>query len=122
MHAEQPDLLSRRVQRIHHFLNGIADRSHCDNHPFGIRRAGIVKQMVLPAGERADLRHIAFDNVGQRLIKTVARLPLTEVDIRVLRRSADDRMIRMQRVTAEAVERGPVQQRRQLLIFQHLDF
>ena len=28
----------------------------------------------------------------------------------------------MQRVTAEAVERGPVQQRRQLVIFQHLDF
>ena len=50
MHAEQPDLLSRRVQRIHHFLNGIADRSHRDNHPFGVRRAGIVKQMVLPAG------------------------------------------------------------------------
>ena len=122
MHAEQPDLLSRRVQRIHHFLNGVADRPHGNNHPFGIRRAGVVKQMVLPAGERADLRHIAFDNVGQRLIKTVTRLSFLEVDIRVLRRSADDRMIRMQRVTAEAVERGPVQQRRQLVIFQHLDF
>ena len=81
----------------------------------------VIKQVIFPPGQRGDLRHIAFHQIGQREVEAVTGLPLLEVDIRVLRGAADHRVIRVQRLTTKALQRRAVQQRRQLLIRQHLD-
>ncbi len=81
----------------------------------------VIKQVIFPPGQRGDLRHIAFHQIGQCEVEAVTRLPLLEVDIRILRGAADHRMIRVQRLPTKALQRRPVQQRRQLLIRQHLN-
>ena len=81
----------------------------------------VIKQVIFPPGQRGDFRHIAFHQIGQREVEAVTGLPLLEVDIRVLRGAADHRVIRVQRLTTKALQRRAVQQRRQLLIRQHLD-
>lgn len=64
--------------------------------------------MILAARDLADFAKVAFHNVGNRFIVFVDGFAGLEIDIRVLRRAADDRIVRIQRALAEFADRVPI--------------
>ena len=56
----------------------------------GIGRAAVVEQLVVAAGQLADLVHVLLDDVGNGVIVLVGSLAALEEDVRVLRGAAAD--------------------------------
>jgi len=87
-------------------------RSHSGAH--------VIKEMILPPDDAGELIHRLFDDGGRRIIVLVAGLAALEIDVRVLRGAADDRMLRVQGTCAVSgdqlvVDHGPQVLDRQLL-------
>ena len=94
-HLHQTIFRFPRIQMIQRFFDHFAGRSHgC--HDYGrIPGTVIVKQAIVPAGFLCKPVHICLHDLWQRLIKSVAGLPLLEKDIRILSGAAQYRMIRI---------------------------
>ncbi len=79
-------------------LNGFVDRvgagAHDNDDTFRIRRANIINQFILAAGQFGELVHLFLNDVDTGGIVWIDRLAPLEIDIRVLRRAAHDRMVR----------------------------
>ena len=86
-HLDQADLFAAGVQVIDDLFDGFAGRPHGDDHPLGIGVAHIVEQLVVPAGELADLFHVVLDDVRHLEVISVGRLAALKVDVRILGRA-----------------------------------
>ena len=122
MDIQQADLLALGVQVIHNLLRRLADGAHRDNHALGVFCTVVVEQVMLTARDLREVRHGLLDELWNRIVVFVDSLALLEVDIRVLRRTANDRMIRIQCATAERLDRIPVEQLAEVIIIDELDF
>ena len=68
MHGQYADLLTLRCQNIDRFFRGLGAGAHQNDHPLGIRRAGIIKQVILPPGQTRKLIHRLLHMIGAGLI------------------------------------------------------
>ena len=121
MHVQQADLLALSIQVIHNLLRRLADGAHRDDHAIGILRAIVVEQVMLTARDLCEISHGLLDELRNGLVVFIDGLALLEVDIRVLRRAADDRMIRVQCAAAERLDRIPVEQLAEVIVVDELD-
>ena len=71
--------------------------THQNDDTICIRSAYILKERILPAGQFCKLVHNVLHNARNRVIKFICRFACLKKDIGILRRSAHDRMIRIQR-------------------------
>ena len=99
-HLQHADLLAGSPQSRCRRARGLGPRTHEDQHPLGVRVALIVEQSILPAGQRGEALHRAFDDAGHALVERIDRLARLEEGVRILRRAADERMLGVQRARA----------------------
>ena len=119
---DQANLVAGRVEMVDGLLDGLAGGTHRDDDPLRIPGAVIIEQLVVGADLLVDLVHILFHNTRDRLIIGVGGLAGLEEDVGVLGGAALDRMLRVQRVPAEAVHGVPIQHLSEILVVPHLDF
>ena len=118
---DEADLLTLRGQVVDDLLGGVADRAHRDDDLLRVARAVVVEELVLLAGELVYLAHVLLDEGRHRVVVAVAGLARLEEDIRVLRRAAQHRMLRVQRPLAERLHSVHIEHACQLLVRPALD-
>ena len=118
---DQTDRFAGRIQMIHGFFDGFADRTHRDDDVFRVTFAVVVEQFVFRADLFVDLIHIIFNNRRQRIVVGVRRFFVLEEDVGVLRGTALHRMFRVQRVATERFDSVFVQHFVKIFIIPHFD-
>ena len=88
-------------QLAHRFLNGLTNRAHRDHDAACVRCAHIVKRMIGSSCQLADFFHISGHNVRYRIIVQIRSFSALEENIRILRCTANDRMLRVQSSSSE---------------------
>ena len=96
-------------------------QAHGHDNALGVRCAVVVKQVVLAAGQLADLGHVALYDFRQLGVGRVVGLAQLEVDIRVIHQRAHPGVLRVQGVGAEGGQRVVVHQLGVLVVGQHVD-
>ena len=115
MHGKKADLFTLGIEIIHGFAGRLTDRAHGDDDALGILCTMIVEEMVLASRDLREICHGFLDKLRQRFIVLVGGFLRLEVDIRILRRTADDRMIRVQCACTELLDRIPVEEFRKIV-------
>ncbi len=92
-HFQDPDLFLPVVEVLDGLLRRFRPRPHQHDHPFRVRGAGIVEQVVLPPGDGGEPVHGLLHDGGGGLVEGVRGLPRLEEDVGVLRRPADDGVV-----------------------------
>ena len=121
VYLQEAHLLALGVQVVDHLLGAAAHGAHSHDDALGVGRAVVVEQMVLAAGQLADLGHVALHNVGQLGIGRVVGLAQLEVDVGVIHQGAHAGILRVQGVGAEGGQRVVVHQLGVLVVGQHVD-
>src|SRR5262249_15442131 len=67
-----------------------------DDHSLCVIGSVVVKQMIATVRKLSEGIHRALNNIGACMVKPVYRFPRLEVDVRILSRPSDNRMIRRQ--------------------------
>ncbi len=97
---EQTDLLATRHEVLHGFFDGFGRRPHHHDHAFGIRRAHVVEQPVMPTGELAEAVHGRLHDGREGVVERVGTLAGLEEHVRILGRAAQHRMLGRQGAAA----------------------
>ena len=95
---QQPQFLALRGQRIHGLFGRFGSRAHHHNHPLGVRRAIIVKQVIGAARLHRKAVHHRLHNSRNRGVEGSTGFAGLEEYIGILRRAANHRPIRAQGV------------------------
>ena len=106
---DQADLLAVRVEVVDGLLEGVAEGAHADHDAVGVLGAVVVEEVVAGAELLVDLVHVGLDDGGKRVIGGVAGLAVLEEDVAVLVRAADVRVLGVQGVVAEGLDRVHVE-------------
>jgi len=121
VYLEEAHLLALGVQIVDHLLGAAAHGAHGHDDALGIRCAVVVEQVVLTAGQLADLRHVVLHDVGQLGIGRVVGLAELEVDVGVIHQRTHTGIFRVQGVGAEGGQGVVVHQLGVLVVGQHVD-
>ena len=70
VHLDDADLLALGDQEIDRLARRLGARAHDHEHALGVRRAEVVEQPVLPAGQLGELVHRRFDDARARARRT----------------------------------------------------
>ena len=122
MYTHQADFFTLLVEVVDRFLYSLADRTHGDDDAVSIFSAIVVEQVMFTARDFGQVCHGLFYEFRQSLIELVGRLAFLEVYVRILRGTADNRMVRIQRPAAEFFNRLPVENLAQIIIVHNFDF
>ena len=117
-HAHLAALL---VQVVHGLLHGLAGGAHHHDDLLRVGSAVIVEQLVVPAGQLADLIHVMLDRVRDGGGLDIGTLLALEVHVGVDVVAPVGGMLRVQGVAAELLQGLLVHQGAQVLIVQRLD-
>ena len=107
VNLHQADLLALAGEVVDRLFDRVAAGAHRDDHALGVRSADVIEQVVLAAGELANLLHNLFDDLGGRFVILVRSFAALEVDVGVLRGTLLMRMLRIQAAFAELVDLRP---------------
>ena len=107
---EHTELRAVFVKVFNGFFRNIRATAHDDEHGFCIRRADIVKEVILASGELCDFAHVMLHDAGNRVIILVGCFAALEVDVRVLCRATLMRVIGVQRAGTEGLDRLGVEE------------
>ena len=110
------DLAALCVQVIDRFLDRLGGRAHDDDDFLCVRCAVVVEQLVIAAGQLVNFIHIVLDGVGHDSGLDVCALLALEIDVRVDIVAAVGRVLRVERLTAELLERFLVNETAQVLV------
>ena len=121
MDLHKADLLACRNKVVDDFLDRLADGAHRDDDLVRIRRAVVVERLVVRADLLVDLVHVLDNGLRDRVVVLVAGLTCLEEDVAVLRLAAEDRVLRIQRMSSERVDRVPVEHFAEILIIPDFD-
>ena len=59
---EDTDFFALTSKDLHYFLSRLGTASHEDDDPFGIRRTGVIEELIVAAREFADFLHVAINH------------------------------------------------------------
>ena len=121
VYLQEAHLLALGVQVVDHLLGAAAHRAHSHDNALGVRCAVVVEEVVLAAGQLADLGHIVFYDIGQLGVGRVVGLAELEVDVRVIHQRAHPGVLGVQGVGAEGGQRVVVHQLCVLVVGQHVN-
>ena len=122
MYFQHAEFAAVGVQISDSFFNRFTAGTHNDDNFFGISRADIVHHMVLTTGNLGKLVHFLLHNAFNFFVIRISRFTTLEKDIRVLRRTANDRFFRTQSMLC--IERiiNAFQHCPQIIIGEQFDF
>ncbi len=115
------DLLTRGVEGGNGLAYGSRSRPHDDDDPFGIGRADVVEQPVRPPRQLRPAIHLLLDDVRSCVIEGVARLARLEEHVRILRRTTNHRVVRIEGANSMLCDQMLVDHPRQHLAAGELD-
>ncbi len=95
MHRHHAHLLTPRRQNTRRLFGCLGPRAHDHNHPFRVRRTGVIKEVIGAARERRELIHGRLHVLWAGRVKGVDRLTPLEIHILILQRAADERPLRV---------------------------
>ena len=107
VHLDQAHLLALGGQVIHGLLDGVAAGAHGDDDVLGVGRADVIEEVILSAGELADLLHALLDDRGSGDVVLVGGFSALEVDVGVLGGAGLVRMLGIERAGAERLDLVP---------------
>ena len=81
----------------------------------------VIKEVMLASRDLREIGHGFLDERGQRFVVLVGGFLRLEVDVRILRRAANDRVIRVQRTRTELIQGIPVEEFRKIVKVDDLD-
>ena len=116
MNGEKTDFFALTIEVIDDFFNRFTHGAHGNDQPLSIRSTVIIEEMIFTAGNFRNFGHVSFDNVGQFLPVAIGHFALLEIDIRVLHRAFEHRMVRVEAAAAERVDGIAVKQTCQRVI------
>ena len=109
------------IEVIDALLYRSGNRTHRDNDIFGVGGSVVVEEAVAASGEVADLIHILLNDGGKLIVEAVVRFANLEENISVLYRGAQTRMVGIQCLRPEGIDRITIEQFGKILIFDRLD-
>ena len=86
VHLHHTDLFAARVEVVDDLHRGLTDGAHCDDDALGVRRAVVVKELIIAPGERVDFVHLLLHDLRQRIVGRVAGLTGLEEGVGILQR------------------------------------
>ena len=95
-HSDHAQFGTRPIEHIDSLFNGLRSRTHYHNHLFGIFGTMVIKQLVPAACQLSQFIHGLLNNTGNLVIKRIGTFTTLEIDIRILCRTTDKRIIRVQ--------------------------
>ncbi|OQC03395.1 MAG: hypothetical protein BWX77_00700 [Bacteroidetes bacterium ADurb.Bin090] len=122
MYGNQAHFFAFLHQIVDDFFGGFGNGAHRNDNTFGVGRAVIGEGFVFTAGQLVDFLHITGNDIGHCLIKGIERFPVLEEMIGVFGHSPHYGFIGIHGASPESSQRFPVDQRRQILGIEHLDF
>ena len=122
MNRQQTHFFTLAAQEIDGFFNGFTAGTHSNNQTICFRIAVVIKQMILTTGDFIYFLHVSFYQFRNRFIEAVGNFTLLEIDVRVLSSTANDRMIRVQRIATERFNSFKVGYLRHIFVIDKLDF
>ena len=102
---DEANLLAMRVEVIDDLLDDIAEGTHGDDDTVCVRCTVVVEQAVIRTELLVDLVHILLDDCGKLVVGGVARLAMLEEDVVVLMRATRVRMLGVEAVVTERLDR-----------------
>ena len=121
MHLEDAHFFALADQMVDRLLGGLGGRAHDHHHPFGVGRAHVVEQAVLPAGQPGELVHGGLHDAGHLEVEGVDRLAGLEVDVGVLGGAAHHRVIGGEAAVAVGHHQLVVDHRADVVVAELLD-
>ena len=117
-YLNEPDLFAAFVHFVDGFVDGFAGRAQGDDHALRIRRSAIIEQVVLAPGQFGEAVHLRLHGIGASRVERIARFLGLEKRVRVLRRAAQDRIVRGQRPLPMAGDQFRAQHFAQIIVAQ----
>ena len=121
MHSKNADLLAALIEIIRDLSGCLTDTAHSDDYAVCILCTIVVKQMMLASGDLGQLSHSIFNELRNLVIEAINRLLLLEINIRVLSRATNERMIRIHRAITECLYCIPIEKLSEIVIVNHLN-
>ena len=121
MYLQEAHLLALGVQVVDDLLCAAGHGAHGHNDALGVGCTVVVEQMVLAAGQLADLGHVVLHHVGQVGVVGIVGLAQLEVDIGVIHQRAHAGILRIQGIGTELGQSVIVHQLGVLVVVQHVD-
>ena len=115
------DFLSCCKQIIDRLLDRVTHRTHSNDHVLCILCSIIVEQLVICTDLLIYFVHVVLNDSRKSIVIRVTCLSCLEEDIRVLSRTSLARMIRIQRMCTESVDRVHIYQIFEVFIIPCLD-
>ena len=122
MNGQKTGLFAVCVEVIDNFLRRLANGTHRDNDAFRIRSTVIIERMILTARDFAEIGHRFVNKFRQSFIVRVDGFACLEINIRILSRTAKNRMIRRQCAFAERLNGIPVEDFAEIVKADRFDF
>ena len=121
VYGHQTHLATLLRQVVDRLLDGLRHRAHGHDDVFGLGMAVIDEGFVVAARDLRDLAHGVGHHVGHGVVELVGRLARLEIDVGVLRRTARDGVLGVERPGTEGLQRIAVEQRRERRLVDQLD-
>ena len=99
-HLKHADLFTAGVQPIQRFFHRLATRAHENDDTLRVRRAMILEEPVLPPCQSSKRVHCVLNDVRAGRVERVDGFACLKIDIWILRRAAQDRLLRRQCASA----------------------
>ena len=99
-HLQHANLAALRGEVVHGLLNCFCARAHDDDDVLGIRRAFVLEEPVFAADELGELVHRVLHDGRTGQVVRIHRFAALEVNVGVLRRAAQHRMVGRERALA----------------------
>ncbi len=96
-HFQHANFAALRGQVVHSLLHRFRARAHDDNDVLGIRRAFVLEEPVFTANKLCELVHRVLHDRGTGQVVGIDRFAALEINVRVLCRAAQHRMIGRER-------------------------
>ena len=106
---------------VYRLFDSLTYRAHGNYDPFGIRCSHIVERLVASSCHLADLIHVFHYDLRYCIVESVGCFSSLEEYVRVLCRTSDDRVLRIQRSFSEFLQCLPVYQLLEIIVAEHFD-
>ncbi len=118
---QNAELLALLVEVVDRFFRNVCAAAHDDEDVLGIGCADVIEEVIMAAGQLADLLHVILNDLGDLRIVDVRGFAALEVDIRVLRGTGLMRMLGVQRAVAESLDGVHIEELAHVFILDLLD-
>ncbi len=122
VHLHEAEALAFFVEVLDGLFDDFAGGAHADDDAVGFGIAHVLEDVVGTAGDGGHFLHVGFDDFGHVVMELVGGLDALEVDVGVLGRAAQSRMVGIHAAFAELGDLVPGNQLADVFVVDDFDF